>query len=376
MTTRSPISSNQSLSPDHEQATRLPDAITDGADQRTAILLVGFGEVKHSGNLASYNTQALNLLVSKFVPIPKWLYPLIGHLVGILNEHEYWNHRFTSPYNEIFEQQRLGIEQRLQQRWGRQIQVFKAFSTCENWFPEKVLAEIQQQGFRRVILYPLLLIDSIFTTGITIEQMNRGLSQIGDRLPEEAPWLDSLRYIPSFYDQPGYTKLVAQLIQERIQKKLAFAHLPSRIGIVLINQGSPKDARGFTTGIGESEVLYERVRSRLVNQFPLISIGWYNHAVPFSSWPSPTVAQAAKNLVQLGASAVVLMPVGSPADNRETILDLDYIVHDLERRHPGVTYLQMNCVNDHPDFLDMAADWANSQICTSCELSHSVPEGL
>ncbi|MGF1497503.1 MAG: hypothetical protein ACFB8W_11855, partial [Elainellaceae cyanobacterium] len=68
MTTRSPISSNQSLSPDHEQATRLPDAITDGADQRTAILLVGFGEVKHSGNLASYNTQALNLLVSKFVP--------------------------------------------------------------------------------------------------------------------------------------------------------------------------------------------------------------------------------------------------------------------------------------------------------------------
>ncbi len=340
----------------------LPIANSPGNDRRIAVLLVGYGEVQHSGNLASYNTQALDLLVSKFVPIPKWLYPLLGGLVGIINEHEYWNHQFTSPYNDIFEQQRCGIEHRLQQRWGKRIQVFKAFSTCENWLPEKVLAEIQRQGFRQVILYPLLLIDSVFTSGIAIEQMNRGLSQISARLPETAPWLDEIRYIPSFHDQSGYTELVVKLIQEQIQQQLAFAHLPAQTGIVLINQGSPKEANGFTTGISESEALYERVRSHLIHQYPLISIGWYNHTVPFSSWPGPTVTQAAKNLIQLGATAIVLMPAGSPVDNRETILDLDYIVHDLERQHPGVTYLQMNCVNDHPEFLDMASDWADTQI--------------
>jgi hypothetical protein len=146
----------------------LPIANSPGNDRRIALLLVGYGEVQHSGNLASYNTQALDLLVSKFVPIPKWL-------------------------------------------------------------------------------YPLLLIDSVFTSGIAIEQMNRGLSQISARLPEMTPWLDEIRYIPSFHDQSGYTELVVKLIQQQIQQQLAYhnvEHLerggvsPKEIALMLA-AGSP-----------------------------------------------------------------------------------------------------------------------------------------
>jgi ferrochelatase len=67
-------------------------------------------------------------------------------------------------------------------------------------------------------------------------------------------------------------------------------------------------------------------------------------------------------LIDLGAKAVVFMPIGFATENHETLLDVDHIIHALQRKHPNVTYVQMPCVNDHPDFLRMAAEWANPQI--------------
>jgi len=43
-------------------------------------------------------------------------------------------------------------------------------------------------------------------------------------------------------------------------------------------------------------------------------------------------------------------------------LDVDHIIHGLRDRHPEVTYRQMACVNDRPEFLEMVAEWANPQI--------------
>lgn len=79
-------------------------------------------------------------------------------------------------------------------------------------------------------------------------------------------------------------------------------------------------------------------------------------------WTQPNADQAAKNLIELGAKAVVFMPIGFATENHETLLDVDHIIHALQRKHPNVTYVQMPCVNDHSDFLSMAASWANPQI--------------
>ena len=40
-----------------------------------------------------------------------------------------------SPENEMFEKQRTGIEQQLQDRWGKQVQVFKGFYFCGSTEP-------------------------------------------------------------------------------------------------------------------------------------------------------------------------------------------------------------------------------------------------
>lgn len=328
---------------------------------RVAVLLMGYGEVESYEDFANYNEQALNLLTAKFAPVPTWIYPPLAKLLAIFDLHE-WSHQhdhFISPHNAIFERQRAGIEKCLQERWGNQVQVFKAFNFCAPFLPEQVLTEIKAKGFDKLLIYPLLVVDSIFTSGIAVEQVNHGLSHLSDGVEH---WVKGQRYIPSFYNEPAYIDLMARLVEEKIANELAVAHLPSQTGIVLMNHGCPHKAKGFTSGIDESQALYERVRERLINRYPLISVGWLNHQTPLIEWTQPNADLAAKNLMAVGATALVFMPIGFATENHETLLDVDHIIHGLRRQRPDVTYVQMACVNDHPEFLQMVADWAEDQI--------------
>ncbi|MDX2214520.1 MAG: ferrochelatase [Oculatellaceae cyanobacterium bins.114] len=329
--------------------------------ERVAVLLMGYGEVESYEDFANYNEQALNLLTAKFAPVPTWIYPPLAKLLAVFDLHE-WSHQhnhFISPHNAIFEQQRVGIEQHLKAQWGDRIQVFKAFNFCAPFLPEQVLTEIKAQGFSKILIYPLLVVDSIFTSGIAVEQVNKALAHLSDGAEH---WVKGMRYIPSFYNEPDYINLMAQMVEEKIKAYLEVAHLPSQTGIVLMNHGCPHKAKGFTSGIDESQALYERVRERLIHRYPLISVGWLNHQTPLIEWTQPNADLAARNLMELGATAIVFMPIGFATENHETLLDVDHIIHDLRRQRPDVTYVQMPCVNDRPEFLKMAAEWANPLI--------------
>lgn len=335
--------------------------INTNGDDRVAVLLMGYGEVESYDDFANYNEQALNLLTAKFAPVPTWMYPPVAKLLAMFDLHE-WSHQhgnFISPHNKIFEAQREGIEQELRKNWGEKVSVFKAFNFCKPYLPNQVLAQIKEQGYNKILIYPLLVVDSIFTSGIAVEQVNEALRELNSG---EEQWVTGMRYIPSFYNQPDYINLMARLVEEKIQSELSDAYLPSEIGIVLMNHGCPHEAKGFTSGIMESEALYESVREKLINKYPLISVGWLNHDTPLIEWTQPNADLAAKNIIELGAKAVVMMPIGFATENHETILDVDHIIHDVKRKYKDVNFVQMACANDHPEFLKMAANWADEQI--------------
>jgi protoporphyrin/coproporphyrin ferrochelatase len=338
-----------------------PASPASAQHDRVAVLLMGYGEVESYEDFANYNEQALNLLTAKFAPVPTWVYPPLAKLLAVFDLHE-WSHQhdhFISPHNAIFEKQREGIEAQLKEKWGDRVQVFKAFNFCAPFLPEQVLTEIKAAGFDKLLIYPLLVVDSIFTSGIAVEQVNKALEKLAEGTEH---WLKGTRYIPSFYSELEYIDLMAQLVETKIKSDLAVAHLPSQTGIVLMNHGCPHKAKGFTSGIDESQKLYDSVREKLIYKYPLISVGWLNHQTPLIEWTQPNAELAAKNLIDLGATALVFMPIGFATENHETLLDVDHIIHGLRRKHPEVTYVQMECVNDHPEFLKMAANWANPQI--------------
>jgi protoporphyrin/coproporphyrin ferrochelatase len=335
---------------------------------RVAVLLMGYGEVESYEDFANYNEQALNLLTAKFAPVPTWIYPAIAKLLAIFDLHE-WSHQhnnFISPHNAIFEAQRAGIEKELQTTWGDKVKVFKAFNFCAPHLPEQVLAEIKAQGFDKILIYPLLVVDSIFTSGIAVEQVNKALAKQAEG---ESHWLKNTRYIPSFFNKPDYIKLLANMVEEKIAEELASGHLASQIGIILMNHGCPHKAKGFSSGIAESQALYELVREELIDKYPLISVGWLNHDTPLIEWTQPNVKLAAQNLLELGATSVIMMPIGFATENHETLLDVDHIIHHLQHKHSDVTFIRMPCVNDRPEFLQMAAKWAKPQIAALLEAS-------
>ncbi len=335
---------------------------------RVAVLLMGYGEVEKYEDFANYNEQALNLLTAKFAPVPAWVYPPLAKLLAVFDLHE-WSHQhgqFISPHNAIFERQRAGIERHLQATWGDRVQVFKAFNFCQPFLPHQVLDEIQALGFRKILIYPLLVVDSIFTSGIAVEQVNKALAENADP-NADSHWVQGIRYIPSFYNEAEYINLLVKLVERKIEEDLSQAYLPSQIGIVLMNHGCPFEAKGFTSGIDESQALYELVRARLIHRFPLISVGWLNHQTPLIKWTQPNAKLAVQNLVELGAKAIVMMPIGFATENHETLLDVEHIIEEVQQKHPHVTYVQMPCVNDHPAFLEMAAHWAQMQIADLIE---------
>ncbi|MEH2441015.1 ferrochelatase [Nostoc sp.] len=334
----------------------------DSAD-RVAVLLAGYGEVQSFRDLSVYNRAASKYIAAQFLPIPDWLYPLAGKILALQDLYNFGvkHHQFVSPENEIFEKQRLGIEKQLQNRWGNRVEVFEGFYFCQP-FVQEVVANIIHQGFENLLIYPLLVVDSAFTGAIAIEQVNEVISATTQPdCPENSPF-KSIRYIPSFATEPDYIDLMVHQLEETLTQPDISCFFESRIGIVLTVHGGPEKAKGLLTGTIDGQALYDGVRSQLQPRYPLISIGWVNHDMPFINWSQPDLKQAATSLIKAGAQIILFKPLGWVTENYETILDVEDAIQSLRRHYPDINYVRRECVNDDPDFLKIAAEWANPHI--------------
>jgi len=350
----------------HEYQTAAPNDNEGEALQpidRVAVLLTGYGEVQSYRDLSCYNQAASKYIAAQFIPIPDWLYPTMGRLLALLDLYNFGikHHQFKSPENRVFEQQRLGIEEQLQDRWGNRVQVFKGFYFCQP-FVQTVVADIIEQGFDNLLIYPMLVVDSAFTGKIAVEQVNEVIATAAVEQELNYSPFNAIRYIPAFATEPAYIDLLVRQIKEALNQPFASRFFTSRIGIVLTVHGGPEKANGLLTGVIDGQALYDGVQAQLQHQYPLISIGWVNHDMPFIHWSQPDLKQAAKSLITAGAQTILFKPLGWVTENFETILDVEDAIQSLQRQYPTVLYKRLDCVNDNPDFLKIAAGWANPHI--------------
>lgn len=314
--------------------------------ERVAVLLGGYGEVEHDHEHEDYNNRALRLLVSKSVRFPAPVIPLMAKLLGrrVRREWERENH-FRSPHNDIFEMQRAGIERHLQARFGEAVSVFTALNFCDGHLPEQVLPRIREAGFERLMVFPLEVLDSVFTSGLIVQQVNEALGT-------DSGWIADMRYLPSFVERPEFHARLADHIMDSVAP-LRDRYAPSQIGIMLLNHGCPLESKGHEVGIKESERLYEAVRRRIVTRYPLVHIGWMNHPTP-GKWTQPDMDRSAENLIELGARAIVFASIGFVTDNHETMLDVGYARTRLDGR---VETAAVPSLNADDAFLELAAGW-------------------
>ena len=319
--------------------------------ERVAVLLCGYGEVEEYDEFADYNERSFKLLVAKSIKFPDFSIPFLSRRLERAQRKEWHaaNH-YHSPHNDIFERQRAGIEKELQASYGSDVAVFKAFNFVPPHLPEQVLHEIRAQGFEKLVVYPWLVVDSVFTSGLALEQINEALAP-------DPSWVKDMRYLPSFWSKPDFQQRLIDQIEEGISPLLdRFA--PIQVGVMLCLHGCPLESKGYETGVRDSEALFYALQERLIRKYPLITPAWMNHPVP-GKWTTPDVDQAAKNLMTLGAKALVFAPIGFVTENHETQLDIGYTIDKVKDE---VECVHLPTLNDDPELLRMGADWIRPPI--------------
>lgn len=210
--------------------------------------------------------------------------------------------------------------------------------------------------------------DSAFTGAIVIKQFKKEITTNMSQKNSYPSPFKSIRYIPSFATEPAYVDLIVHQIEEAVTHTPVSKLFETRIGIILAVHGGPENAQGLVTGVLDGQALCDLVRSQLRSRYPLISVGWINHDMPLIKWPEPNLKQAAKSLIKAGAQAILFKPLGWATENYETILDVEDTIQSLRHSFPDMTpdmtYVRLECVNDDPDFLKIATEWANPRIET------------
>ena len=314
--------------------------------QRVAVLLCGYGEVDEYDEFADYNERSFKLLVSKSIKFPDFSIPFLSRRLERAQKKEWHaaNH-YHSPHNDIFERQRAGIEKELQAIYGNDVAVFKAFNFVPPFLPEQVLGEIRAQGFEKVVIYPWLVVDSVFTSGLALEQINEALAP-------DPTWVRGMRYLPSFWEREDFQQRLIDHVEEGVAPILE-RYAPVQVGVVLCLHGCPLESKGYETGVRESTALYYALQEKLIRKFPLMSPGWMNHPVP-GKWTTPDVDQAATNMIELGAKALLFVPIGFVTENHETQLDIGYTIDKVKDQ---VECHHLPTLNDDPELLRMGAEW-------------------
>ena len=236
---------------------------------------------------------------------------------------------------------------------------------------QEVVADIIEHGFQNLLIYPLLVVDSAFTGKIAIEQVNEVITATAAQNEPQHSTFEAIRYIPAFATEPAYIDLLVHQIKESLNQPSVNRFFESQIGIILTVHGGPEKAQGLLTGVIDGQALYDRVQVQFQHQYPLMSIGWVNHDMPFIKWSQPNLEQAAKTLIESGAHTILFKPLGWVTENYETILDVEDAIASLKHQHPTVVYTRLDCVNDDPDFLKIAAEWANPHIEAMLAVSQS-----
>ena len=314
--------------------------------ERVAVLLTGYGEVEHYDEFAEYNERSFRLLVSKSIKFPDFSIPWLSRRLERAQKKEWHaaNH-YHSPHNDIFERQRAGIAKHLEAKYGDEVKVFKTYNFVEPFLPEQVLGQIREQGFDRIVVYPWLVVDSVFTSGLVLEQINEALAP-------DPEWVHGMRYLPSFWEREDFQQRLVEHIEQGASRLLE-KYAPIQVGVALCLHGCPLETKGMETGVRESTALYYALQERLNRKFPLMTPAWMNHPVP-GKWTTPDVDQAAQNLITLGAKAIVFAPIGFVTENHETQLDISYTIDKIKGE---VETAHLATLNDDPELLRMGAEW-------------------
>lgn len=266
---------------------------------------------------------------------PAWLQPVISRfIVKKRKAHVEENYALIggkSPLRELTEEQAVALESSL----GSD---YRCFIAMRYWHPSTVeaLAAIRRAGINDITALSLYPHYSRATTGSSIKELKRVLA--------EAKADFKVRYIDSFYNNPGYINA----LEEKIKEGLAQFHPLADVELLFSAHSLPQSF------IDEGDPYLGHVKEsvRLVmERFKLPHhLSFQSRAGPVK-WLEPSTDDMLKKLADSGVKNLLVVPLSFVSDHIETLHEID-IEYSKKAWELGIAkFERMPSLNSSPTFI-------------------------
>lgn len=281
------------------------------------------------------------------LPFP-WLQKPLAWLISTLryrkSQANYREIGGGSPLRQVTEQQAHALQAALQ-RQGQEAHVYIGM---RYWHPftEEAIARIEQDRIEELVILPLYPQFSISTTGSSFRLL--------ERLWESRPYLQQLRYtaIPSWYQEPGYLKAMADLIRQELAK---FPD-PDRVHIFFSAHGVPVS---YVEEVGDP---YQREIEHCT-ELIMRELGLPNdHTLAYQSrvgpveWLQPYTEDAIQALAAQGVETLLVVPISFVSEHIETLQEIDIEYRGIAEAAGIKTFRRVPALNTHPLFIQALTD--------------------
>ena len=236
-----------------------------------------------------------------------------------------------------------------------------------NWHPmlADTLRRMMDDGIERALGFAT----SAYSSYSSCRQYQENISRAREEVGERAPLIEKLR---PFYNHPGFIEANAEHVRAALEEipagRRAAAHLAFTAHSIPLAMAENSD---YEAQLQESSRLVAeragRESWRLVFQS--------RSGPPTQSWLEPDICDYLRELKQVGASDVVISPVGFISDHMEVLYDLDTEAKALAAEL-GINMLRAATAGTHPAFIGMIRELILERIETGVAPRHLGTRGI
>ncbi|PZO38793.1 MAG: ferrochelatase [Shackletoniella antarctica] len=265
-----------------------------------------------------------------------------------------------SPLRRITEEQAEALRQVLADR-GTEASIYIGM---RYWYPftEEAVAQIKRDGIEKLVVLPLYPQFSISTTGSSFRLL--------ERLWLEDPALQRVVYtaVPSWYERPGYTESMADLIAQELDK----LDNPDGAHIFFSAHGVP------VSYVEEAGDPYQREIEHCT-ELIMKSLNRPNpHTLAYQSrvgpveWLQPYTEDAIEQLAQQGVKDLVVVPISFVSEHIETLQEIDIEYREIAEEAGIHGFHRVPALNTHPRFIADMADMVTEALVAPRQLFSDV----
>lgn len=246
-----------------------------------------------------------------------------------------------SPLLAISKKQRLALEQKLEEIFGRKIPVSLAM-TYGTPNIEQAGRELREAGIQKILMLPLFPQFSSSTTAAVYDRLAKALKL--------CPHLPELRWVNEYHQHPAYIASLAASVREYWEQNgrgekllMSFHGIPQRYE----HKGDPYPGQCGATAKALAEAL------------ELNDDQWFcafQSRFGREEWVKPYTDFTLKGWAKQGVSRVDVISPAFSADCLETLEELEVENRDFFIEAGGKEYHYIPCLNDRADHIQMMSD--------------------